>query len=565
MATTRLDFRILGPLVVRVDGDAVPIGGPKQRALLALLLLSPNRVVSRDRLIGELFAEQTVNSADHALRNQVSRLRKVLSPAAADEPRLAARAPGYLLRVEPGELDLERFERLVGEGRKSLGADDPAAAAAALRAAEALWSGRPLADLEFEPFARIEVERLEELRLAAVEERIDAELALGRHLALVSELEALGAEHPFRERFRAQLMLALYRCGRQAEGLEVYRATRKLLNDELGLEPAVELQELERAILSQDRALNLVASTQARRVRAVEPTVCPFKGLAPFDAADVEYFFGRERLVDELGARLAGTAFLAIIGPSGSGKSSLLRAGLLPALDHWRQVIVRPGERPAVELARELGGGLPDVLQGVPRGERLVVAVDQFEELFAAAVTEEERRTFVSAVVDAAWDPDRRAAIVIVLRADFFGRIAPYVELADLIGQSHVLLGPMARGELRRAVEGPAERTGLEVEPELVEAVVDDVAGEVGGLPLLSTALLDLWLARDGAALTLESYERTGGVRGAVGRHAEAAFQSLGPQEQQIARRLLLRLVAGRRRRRAHAAASDGEGTRRHG
>ena len=116
MATTRLEFRILGPLVVRVDGAVVPIGGPKQRALLALLLLSANRVVSRDRLIAELFAEQSLNSADHALRNQVSRLRKVLSPAAADEPRLVARAPGYLLRVEPGELDLERFERLVGEG-----------------------------------------------------------------------------------------------------------------------------------------------------------------------------------------------------------------------------------------------------------------------------------------------------------------------------------------------------------------------------------------------------------------------------------------------------------------
>ena len=116
MASTRLEFRILGPLVVRVDGNVVAIGGPKQRALLALLLLSPNRVVSRERLIGELFVEQTVNSADHALRNQVSRLRKVLGPGAVDEPRLAARAPGYLLRVEPGELDLERFERLVAEG-----------------------------------------------------------------------------------------------------------------------------------------------------------------------------------------------------------------------------------------------------------------------------------------------------------------------------------------------------------------------------------------------------------------------------------------------------------------
>src|SRR5919201_365837 len=255
MSTSRLEFRILGPLVVRVDGAPIRLGGPKQRALLALLLLSANRVVSRDRLTDELFADQSVQSADHALRNHVSRLRKVLGPVATDEPRLVARAPGYLLRVEPGELDLEQFQQLAAAARELLARGDPAAAADSLRAAEQLWQGRPLADLEFEPFARVEVERLEELRLAAVEERIDAELALRKQLALVSELEALAAEHPFRERFRAQLMLALYRSGRQAEGLEVYRQTRELLSEELGLEPGVELQQLERAILVQDRAL----------------------------------------------------------------------------------------------------------------------------------------------------------------------------------------------------------------------------------------------------------------------------------------------------------------------
>jgi DNA-binding SARP family transcriptional activator len=167
MAASRLEFRILGPLTVRVDGIAVPVGGPKQRGLLALLLLSANRVVSRDRLVAELFAEQSLNSADHALRNHVSRLRKVLAPAVAGAPRLVARAPGYLLRVERGELDLERFEQLVAAGQESLAAGDPASAAEALRAAESLWNGNPLADLEFEPFGRVEVERLEELRLAA--------------------------------------------------------------------------------------------------------------------------------------------------------------------------------------------------------------------------------------------------------------------------------------------------------------------------------------------------------------------------------------------------------------
>ncbi|HEY7729420.1 MAG TPA: BTAD domain-containing putative transcriptional regulator [Gaiellaceae bacterium] len=535
MAASRLEFRILGPLAVRVDGASVPIGGPKQRALLALLLLGANRVVPRQRLIGELFVEQSVNSADHALRNQVSRLRKVLAASTGDEPRLVARAPGYLLRVEPGELDLEQFERLVATGRDALAAGDAAAAAAALRAAEGLWQGRALADLELEPFVRLEVERLEELRLAAVEERIDADLALGRHLSVIAELEALGAEHPYRERFRAQLMLALYRSGRQAEGLAVYRRTRALLNDELGLEPGVELQELERAILVQDPALT---ATVDGRPPAASPLRedCPFKGLAPFDPADAEFFFGRERLVGELVERLAESPLLAIVGPSGGGKTSLLRAGLLPALG-MPYVLLRPGQRGAVEVAA--------AIERVPPGGRVVLAVDQFEELFAASVGEDERRTLAGALVEAAWDPERRALILIALRADFFGHLAPYLELADLVGPNHVLLGPMSRGELRRAIEGPAERAGLEIEPALVDALVDDVDGEPGGLPLLSTALLDLWHERDGRSLTLAAYERTGGVRGAVARHAEAAFSSLGDDEQQIARRILLRLADG--------------------
>jgi WD40 repeat protein/DNA-binding SARP family transcriptional activator len=524
---SRLEFRILGPLAVRVDGMPVAVGGPKQRALLALLLLSANRVVSRERLIEELFAEQSINSADHALRNQVSRLRKVLGPAAVDEPRLVARAPGYLLRVEPGELDLEQFERLVAEGRESLGAGDAAAATDAFRAAERLWEGRPLADLEFEPFARVEVERLEELRLAAVEERIDAELALGRQPALVAEIEALSAEHPYRERFRAQLMLALYRSGRQAEGLEVYRRTRALLNHELGLEPGVELQELERAILTQDPALNL--GPDGAEPAAPERDVCPYQGLAPFETADAEFFFGRERLVDELVGRLADAPLLALIGPSGSGKSSLLRAGLLPALGGFEQVLLRPG----------------DPLPSFAAGERTVVAVDQFEEVFAPSVAEADRRAYLGALVEAAWDPERRAIVLLAMRADFFGHVAPYVELADLVGPNHALIGPMSVSELRRAIERPAERVGLEVEPELVDALVEDVAGEVGGLPLLSTALADLWHARDGRTLTLRAYVRAGGVRSAVGRHAEAAFRALDEDRRQLARAILLRLVAG--------------------
>jgi DNA-binding SARP family transcriptional activator/ABC-type transport system substrate-binding protein len=254
----RIDFRILGPLEVCVDDAPLRIGGPRQRALLALLLLSANEIVSRDRLIDELFGEARPESADHALRVQVSRLRKTLG-GVGQQQRLLASPPGYRLRVERGEVDLHVFEQLLGAGQRALEEGDAERAATKLRAAEKLWRGRPLADLEFEPFARVEVERLEELRLAAVETRIEAELALGRDAALVPELEALVGEHPLRERLRSQLMLALYRCGRQADALETYRVGRSLLSEELALEPSPRLRELEQAILRQEPSLELAA------------------------------------------------------------------------------------------------------------------------------------------------------------------------------------------------------------------------------------------------------------------------------------------------------------------
>jgi ABC-type transport system substrate-binding protein/DNA-binding SARP family transcriptional activator len=253
---TRLEFGILGPLEVRFDGTLVRVGGPRQRALLALLLCNANRVVSRDQLIDELLSDQPAGSADRMLRVQISRLRKALADAGT-EPRLLARPPGYSLRVEAGELDLHAFEWRVAEGRQALEQGDPRQAAVLLREAESLWRGRPLADLEFERFAWFEVQRLEVLRLAAVEERIGAELALGRHIALCAELELLVEGHPLHERLRGQLMLALYRSGRQADALETYRAGRLLLVEELAVEPGRQLKQLQLAILEQGAALEL--------------------------------------------------------------------------------------------------------------------------------------------------------------------------------------------------------------------------------------------------------------------------------------------------------------------
>jgi YVTN family beta-propeller protein len=231
--------------------------------LLALLLLNANRAVSRDQLIDELVVDGASDHADHALHVQISRLRKTLAVCPDGAEKIAAKPPGYLLHVRPGELDLHQFEELVAEGRLALESDELARAAETFRAAELLWRGRPLADLEFEPFAKLEIERLEELRLVVVEERIDAELALGHHARLVPELERLVAEHPLRERLRGQQMLALYRSGRQVAALETFRAARALLNDELGLDPSPQLRELERAILRHEDAGGTKATSRA--------------------------------------------------------------------------------------------------------------------------------------------------------------------------------------------------------------------------------------------------------------------------------------------------------------
>jgi DNA-binding SARP family transcriptional activator len=245
-----LDFRILGPLEVVAGDDAIRLGGPKQRATLAILLLNANRVVSVDRVVDDLYSGEPPVTAVTQVQRLISELRKAL-PAAEIETT----SPGYRLQLDPDQLDLNRFERLATDGIRMLAEGDAERAADLLRRALGLWRGPPLADLGYESFARGSIERLAEMRLAALEERIEADFVLGRNAELVGELEALVLEHPLRERFRAQLMLALYRSGRQPEALDVYRQTREALVDAFGIEPSEALQRLERAILNQDSSL----------------------------------------------------------------------------------------------------------------------------------------------------------------------------------------------------------------------------------------------------------------------------------------------------------------------
>jgi WD40 repeat protein/DNA-binding SARP family transcriptional activator len=778
-----VEFKILGPLEVW-DGDRLlQLGGAKRRAALALLVVNANEVVGADRFVDGLWGHAAPGNAMSALHNHISRLRKELGAEL-----VASEGWGYALRVDPETIDLHRFERLAAEAQPLRAPERADRLAEAL----ALWRGAPLADLTFEEGLARELARLEERRIVVLEQRIDADLEAGRSGELVGELEALIAEYPFREHLCRQLILALYRAGRQAEALEAYRDARRRLAEELGLEPTARLRELERAILSQDPALDgpaalsprddgeepeaelselppeldpatplfgraseldfltrawrqtekgpggvvflrgppgigktrlaaelaravveeggtvvyvpcagalregverirraarssartlLVAddldlatgtlmdslaallpslaekpflllgtyreetspflktildrvdpsrlhrrdlgplneeeirsvaslyagwslaqlpldelvqttggvaglvhrsardwarehtsgrlsalasqtATEREGLRAAErvleqsvadlqrlrtwsdvpategpaPVVCPFKGLATFEASDAEFFFGRERLVAELVARLVGTRFLVVVGESGSGKSSAVRAGLLPALaggiipgsGSWRQVVIRPGTSPMEALEPALEGP-----------SRLLLVVDQLEEVFTSCDDEDERARFLAALCS----PAEAQVFVLALRADFYGRCAAYPRLAELLALNHVLVAPMQEEELRRAIEFPARRAGLRVEPELVDALVADVGDEPGGLPLLSTALLELWQLRTGRTLTFDDYRNSGGVRGAVARLAEATYERLSSDQRLVARAILLRLA----------------------
>jgi DNA-binding SARP family transcriptional activator/WD40 repeat protein/energy-coupling factor transporter ATP-binding protein EcfA2 len=824
-----VQFLVLGPLEVLAEGRVVGLGGSKPRLVLANLLVHANEVVSADRLIDTLWADGPPDTALTTLQKHISRLRVAIEPRRAPgglSARLVTRPPGYLLRVEPAECDATRFERIVADAQGRAADGDLARATELLDAALGLWRGPAWAEFADEDFARAEVARLDGLRAVAMEERVEVALAAGRHGEMVGELEATTAAYPLRERPRAQLMLALYRCGRHAEALRAYEAFRRYLGEEVGLEPSAALVQLADAIVLQKPELDwaptvgagdalgapvVVAARPAgdvapppmpevlvpdvgalvgretelewlevlwRRAAAGEPGVallvgpagvgktrlvaefaravharggavtyhrgmspevargtatgpalvvvddldavaaalllqqpstnaaalivglsrerppcgdvegegegkgkgggwvsvrelsalraagvaalleraagpqpeelveavlaetaglpslvvevarglrdrqagerveralrraetartelqsaheaiaadvirrgrrsdggapvpaavgvCPYRGLARFDTVDAGYFFGRERLVATLVARLAVERFVGVIGASGSGKSSLVRAGLLPALvggalpgsAEWAIAVCTPGADPVAHLAGALAPVLlesEELVRGrldanadelarmarrayaAPSGVRLLLVVDQFEELVTACQDAGARERFVDAVVDAVSEPDGPLAVVPVVRADYYGALAVCPELARLFEQSQVLVGAMTDSELRRAVVEPARRVGLVLEEGLADAVCRDAAGEPGALPLVSTALLETWVRREGDALTIAGYEDAGGVRGALARLAEDAYARLGADEQALARRMFLRLAA---------------------
>jgi predicted ATPase/DNA-binding SARP family transcriptional activator len=374
-------FGTLGPLEVTVDGRQVSLGGRRQRALLALLLLHANTVVSRHRLIDGVWGEEPPPSASESLDVYLYRLRKLIGP-----DRLRRQAGGYILRVEPGELDLDDFHRLVASARQATDASDAVRSVRALAAALALWRGPPLADLSDEPFIQTEITRLVQARLVALEDRVEAELRMGRGAGLVAELQELAAEHPLRERLAAALMVALYRAGRQADALAEYQAVRHRLVDELGLEPGPELQELERRILQHDPAL--AGSDGGSATAPIRLDNLP---------VELSAFIGRDKERSEVRALVESCRLVTLTGAGGCGKTRLglqVAAGLLDRsadgvwLVELAAVTHEEGVAPAIsgalQLAAHPGRPVLQTLLDALAPQDLLIVLDNCEHLIGA-------------------------------------------------------------------------------------------------------------------------------------------------------------------------------------
>jgi DNA-binding SARP family transcriptional activator/WD40 repeat protein len=799
-----LEYRVLGPLAVTSGASRVELGGKRQQLVLAVLLSRANRVIEQDSLVDIVWAGEPPGSGARSLHTYVSNLRKTLSGAIERD------GTGYLLTIEPERLDALRFESLVDEARTTQ-AMDASRASALLRHGLGLWTGRPYGDLGFEPALYDEAKRLADERVAALELRFEVDLVLGRHELIVSEIEALLAEEPYREKVAGMLMLALYRSGRRAEALRVYRRTRERLIEDLGIEPGADLQDLELRMLDGDPSLKaqvaplqigsgdqlqgargyeiheLVGDTEfgkryrgfhgtlAREVgvlvidevladsqqfiqrfeaemqavsrfehphlapildywrdpqgayvvtpfyrgstleaeiaerpltlegairladqvsaglgflhrhgyahggvtassilldeesnayladtglakvlderqpveaddiyqlgslvyralthrppdgsaisewrsdlpseldhaiaRALHPEPAlryrriedfaramrqsagldvvaavgevsvdverrnPYKGLRAFQEADASDFHGRDALVEELVEALTSSRLVAVVGPSGSGKSSAVRAGLLPVLrqgaippsENWLITDMFPGAHPfeALEVAllriatsrpSDLyetltadAGGLERALQQLlpSHASEMVLVVDQFEELFSLVSSASNRQLFLDTLL-AATDESSRARILLTLRADFFDQPLRYPEFAEIFRDHVVVVSPPTRDGLTRAVTQPALSVGVGLEPGLATRIVDEVREQPGGLPLLQFALTDLFARRMGDVLTLEQYEASGGVGGALAKRAEELFSSISSRGKEAARQMFLRLV----------------------
>ncbi len=510
-----MGIRVLGPLTV----DHARELGRRDRVVLTALATNPGRPVNADQLSDALWGEHPPVSGPKILQGCVVRLRKVLGRDAVETS-----AQGYALRLPAEEVDSLRFEERIGRARELLTLGEPDRAAYLLTEALDLWRGEPFTDLEgWVPAATVR-RRLSELRLEAEELRVDALLRAGRFREVLSDAQALVREAPLRELRWGLLARAQYQSGQQGEALRTIRQLRTILVEQLGIDPGPDMLALESSILRQDASLMVADARSA-------PTTCPWPGLRAYDVEDADRFFGRERDVEACLDILARSPVLALVGPSGSGKSSLLRAGVEAALRRRGRpsVMIVPGAHPLDALT---------TLYPAPPGAALLV--DQFEELFSLCRDPGVHAEFLRCVVTEA---DHRS-VVVALRADHLADLAGHSCFSRLVERGMYLVGGLDEEGLRSAVETPARQTGLVIEPGLVDLLVREVGNDPGALPLMSHALLETWKRRQGSTLTVAGYQATGGINGAVAQSAEDLYSRVGVAQRRLLRDLVLRLVS---------------------
>ena len=533
---------LLGPVEVVVNGRRLGLGPPLQRALLAVLSLRHGHVVTADHLVDALWGDVAPRTAHHSVQIYVSELRKAFG-CVDNALTISTLGVGYRLDLGSVVLDLDVFERLAESGRRAL-PDDPAVAATALTEALSLWGGAVLPEFADRPFAEVARARLGAVRLAAYEDLAEARLALGEPEGAIAATLLIQQEDPLRDRACELRMLALYRCGRQAEALEEYGTHRRRLATEVGLDPTPVLRQLHERILIHDPAI--VRGSADGRVAGA--TRNPYKGLHPFSEEDHRDFFGRGSVVEGLLSRIRGGARLTVlVGPSGSGKSSILAAGVVAGLNRG----VGESSEPRAEAGGDVVWLLPEectagrvarIARTANQRRRVLIVVDHFEQIFHVH-DDEGVQSYLTELAHVLSAPAGGVAALLALRADCYDRPLTNDAFARLFVASVVPLLPMNPQELESSIVKPSLRAGVAIERALVAQLVVEATGRASVLPLLQFALTELFERRRGGELTHRDHVAIGGLSGALEGRAESVREAMSPAQRTILEQVLLRLV----------------------